>query len=214
MENDEPVVYLIDDDPAILKVVPRALRRHRLEVHAFSSAADFLNAYAGAPGCLILDLRMPEMTGLELQQELIQRKIALPVIFITGHGGIRHSVQALKAGALDFLEKPFLPEVLLGKIEEAFALGRKNRAELQLVEEIKSRFLRLTEREYDVFQLLNNREGVPSSKEIARTLDISHRTVEHHRSKILEKTQTRSVAELIQLAKKAGVLSEQAEGTE
>lgn len=211
MENSEPVVYLVDDDPAILKMVPRALRRHRLEVQAFSSATDFLATYSGGPGCLILDLSMPEMTGLELQQELIDRQFVLPVIFITGHGGIRQSVQALKAGALDFLEKPFLPEVLLEKIDEAFTHGWKNRAESEVIIEIQSRFARLTGREHDVFSLLNNSEGIPSSKEMARVLDISHRTVEHHRSKILEKTQTKSVAELLLLAKKAGVLPEELE---
>jgi len=201
-------VYLIDDDPAILKVLPRALRRHRLEVQSFSSAAEFLQTYSGLPGCLVLDLSMPEMTGLELQQELIDRNIELPIIFITGHGGVRQSVQALKAGAVDFLEKPFLPEVLLEKIDEALIRERQNRARVQEIEEIRARFARLTEREYDVFHLLKNSDGIPSSKKMARQLNISHRTVEHHRSNILLKTQTKSVAEVLVLAKKAGVALE------
>lgn len=148
------------------------------------------------------------MTGLELQQELIDRNIELPIIFITGHGGVRQSVQALKAGAVDFLEKPFLPEVLLEKIDEALIRERQNRARVQEIEEIRARFARLTEREYDVFHLLKNSDGIPSSKKMARELNISHRTVEHHRSNILLKTQTKSVAEVLVLAKKAGVALE------
>ncbi len=208
MESSEAIVFLIDDDPTIVKVLPRALQKHGLEVQAFSSAAEFLESYTGAPGCLILDLSMPEMTGLELQQELIKRKIELPIIFITGHGGVRQSVQALKAGAIDFLEKPFPPEVLLQKIDEAIAQGRENRIQLGIIEEIQSRFSRLTERESDVFSLLHKSKEIPSSKEIARILDISHRTVEHHRARILDKTKTKSVAELLMLARKAGVVSE------
>jgi len=216
VENSEATVFLIDDDPAILKVLPRALQKHGLEVRAFPSATEFLQSYFGAPGCLVLDLRMPEMTGLELQQELIKRKIEIPIIFITGHGGIRQSVQALKAGAIDFLEKPFLPEVLLQKIHEAFVQGQKKRLELHTIEEIQSRFSQLTEREHDVFELLNKLntvDGIPSSKEIARSLDISHRTVEHHRARILEKTRTRSVAELLLLAKEVGVVTEGLDGS-
>jgi len=211
MTTNDATVFLIDDDPAILKVLTRVLRKHGLEVQAFSSATEFLQTYSGIPGCLVLDLSMPEMTGLELQQELIDRKIELPIIFITGHGGIRHSVQALKAGAIDFLEKPFLPDVLLQKIDEALIQGQNDRLRLHRIEEIRSRFSRLTEREYDIFYMLNQSDGIPSSKQIARTLDISHRTVEHHRSRILEKSKTKSVAELLILAKEAGILSERME---
>ena len=109
---------------------------------------------------------------------------------------------------MDFLEKPFLPEVLLEKIDEALIRERQNRARVQEIEEIRARFARLTEREYDVFHLLKNSDGIPSSKKMARELNISHRTVEHHRSNILLKTQTKSVAEVLVLAKKAGVALE------
>ena len=125
----------------------------------------------------------------------------LPVIFITGHGGIPESVKAIKAGAIDFLEKPFLTEVLLQRIEEAVSEDHLIRSSIKKQNEIRSRISRLTEREQDVFLILTNSDELPSSKEIAKQLGISHRTVEHHRSRILEKTQTRSILELQLLAK-------------
>ncbi len=201
----KPVVFLVDDDPAILKALPRALRQHGLEVEAYSSATEFLAGYTDKPGCLVLDLSMPEMSGLELQTELARRQIVIPTIFITGHGGVPESVQALRAGAIDFLEKPFLPETLLQRIDEALAQDNRNRVRTQEVENIRSRFARLTDRERDVFRLLVESNPPPSSKVIARELDISHRTVEHHRSRILEKTRTASVPELRALVQQPGL---------
>ena len=209
MNNIETSVFLVDDDPVILKVLPRALRRRGFQVQAFSSATDFLHVYSGAPGCLVLDLSMPNMTGLELQQELIHRKFSIPIIFITGHGGIRQSVKALKLGAIDFLEKPFKPEVLLKRIKEAFVVEQENRARLHKTDEIQSRFARLTPREAEVFRLLIANEEHTSSKLIARELGISHRTVDQHRARILQKTKTKSIAELLLLARKSGVELEQ-----
>ena len=124
-----------------------------------------------------------------------------PIIFITGHGGVPESVQALRAGAIDFLEKPFLPETLLQRIEEALEQDHRERARVQEEGEIRSRFARLTDRERDVFRMLVEKSEVPSSKVMARELNISHRTVEHHRSRILEKTQTASIPELRALVK-------------
>jgi len=201
----KPVVYLVDDDPSILKALPRALRQHGLDVEAFSSATEFLESYTDKPGCLILDLSMPEMTGLELQAELSARKISIPIIFITGHGGVPESVQALRAGAIDFLEKPFMPETLLQRIDEALAQDHRDRTRFQEREDIRIRFSRLTDRERDVFRMLVESSSVPSSKIMARELDISHRTVEHHRSRILEKTLTASVPELRALVKEVGL---------
>ncbi len=211
MLTHKPVVFLVDDDPAILKALPRALKRHGLDVQAFESAREFLEVYDKEPGCLILDLSMPDMTGLELQRELIRLEIEIPIIFITGHGGVSESVQALRAGAIDFLEKPFLPEVLLQRIDEAITQDLKVRTHSLQQDKIRSRFARLTERERDVFRLLVAGREIPSSKEMARTLGISHRTVEHHRSRMLEKTKTKSVSELRALAKEVGV---EADGTE
>lgn len=197
----KPIVFLVDDDPAILKALPRALRQHGLDVEPYASALEFLESYDDQPGCLVLDLSMPDMTGLELQTELAQRQINIPIIFITGHGGVPESVQALRAGAIDFLEKPFLPETLLQRIEEALEQDHRERARVQEEGEIRSRFARLTDRERDVFRMLVEKSEVPSSKVMARELNISHRTVEHHRSRILEKTQTASIPELRALVK-------------
>ena len=201
----KPIVFLVDDDPAILKALPRALRQHGLDVEPYGSASEFLDGYDDQPGCLVLDLSMPDMTGLELQAELAQRQINIPIIFITGHGGVPESVQALRAGAIDFLEKPFLPETLLQRIEEALEQDHRDRARSKQEGEIRSRFARLTDRERDVFRMLVEKSEVPSSKVMARELDISHRTVEHHRSRILEKTQTASIPELRALVKELGL---------
>ena len=198
------VVFLVDDDPAILKALPRALRRHGLEVQAFSSAVDFLHSYANTPGCLVLDLNMPEMTGLELQDELSSKNFNIPIIFITGHGGVRQSVQALKAGAIDFLEKPFSSKTLLQRIDKALLEDSKIRSRTQRYDDIRSLFARLTEREYDVYRLLAESDNIPSNKVIALTLGISHRTVEHHRSRVLWKNRTKSVAELLARTKEVG----------
>jgi len=201
----KPVVFLVDDDPSILKALPRALRQHGLDVEPFASATEFLDGYTDKPGCLVLDLSMPDMTGLELQAELARRQISIPIIFITGHGGVPESVQALRAGAIDFLEKPFLPEMLLQRIEEALAQDHRTRVRNKEEEDVRGRFARLTDRERDVFRLLVESSSVPSSKVMARELDISHRTVEHHRSRILEKTQTASIPELRALVKELGL---------
>lgn len=201
MEIKQPIVYLVDDDPSVRKTLPRGLKRRGFNVEAFDSAQEFLNNYSPEqPGCLILDLSMPGMDGLELQQELINRKIAIPIIFITGHGGIQQSVKALRAGAIDFLEKPFLPGTLADRIAEAFAQDQKTRDKLKKMALIRKGFERLTSREQEICQLLLTSQAQLSSKHIARELGISHRTVEQHRSRILEKTGAQSVSELLTLA--------------
>ena len=201
MVLEQPIVYLVDDDPSVRKVLVRGLSRRGLTVEAFDSAKNFLDNYSPEqPGCLILDLSMPDMNGLELQKELIERNITIPIIFITGHGGVQESVQALKAGAIDFLEKPFLPETLADRIAEAFAEDKKARNTTQKVVHIRNGFERLTSREQEICQLILESQANLSSKQIASELGISHRTVEQHRSRILEKTGAQSVHELLSLA--------------
>jgi len=200
-----PVVFLVDDDPAIRKALPRALKMRGYEVEAFESAQAFLDIYdIHRPGCLILDLSMPEMDGLELQEHLAKQAPDLPIIFITGHGSIPHSVQALRAGALDFLEKPFRQEALLHRIDEAFA-SQKVRIDLKKdPSTVRERAARLTDREVDVLRLLATADEKVSNKAIARELDISHRTVEHHRARGMEKLDAATLPELVEMSKLLG----------
>ena len=205
METQDVIIFVVDDDSGVRELMLDSLEHHGFRVQAFDRAAAFLAAYnSEQAGCLVLDLSMPDMNGLELQQELIRRDVSIPIIFITGNADIPQTVQALKAGAVDFLEKPFRQEVLLQRIEEALSKDQKIRAEKNRNESIKSRFERLTARELDVLRLLVSGTASLSNKAIARKLDISHRTVDHHRARIMEKTGTHSITELARLAHQAG----------
>ena len=193
---DQPVVFLVDDDESVLRTLPRGLEQYKLEVRAFPSATAFLSEFNNEHGCLVLDLSLPDMNGLELQDELSRQGKQIPIIFITGHGGVPESVKAFRAGAVDFLEKPFRTELLLERIQEAILRDAKTKERMHRENELRRRIAKLTDREHDIFLLLLEGGGMPSSKEIARSLDISHRTVEHHRSRILEKMGVSSVLEL------------------
>jgi len=199
-------VYLVDDDPAVRKTLRRGLERRGFSVETFKSAQEFLDCYhPKQPGCLVLDLSMPEMDGLELQQELVNRDIKIPIIFITGHGGVPQSVQALKAGAIDFLEKPFLPDSLTARIEAGLIQDKINRDEKQKIESIRIKFGLLTEREREVAQLMLDNDANLSNKQMAKILGISPRTIEQHRSRVLEKTHAKSAAHLRSLASLIGL---------
>ncbi|SFR07365.1 response regulator transcription factor [Poseidonocella sedimentorum] len=196
-----PVVFLVDDDETIRVSLARALGLRGYRVRAFASAQAFLDAYDGkAPGCLILDYGMPQMDGLALQRRLIETDIRIPIIFITGHGGIPESVQAIKHGALDFLEKPFKQSVLIERIEAAIELDRVQRVEHAESSAARARFDALTDREREIARFMVANPGANSSKDVARHLDISPRTVDHHRARILEKIGVNTVAELVGLA--------------
>lgn len=153
-------------------------------------------------GCLVLDHGMPEMTGLELQKHLAGRNYPLQIIFVTGHGGVPESVQAIKGGAVDFLEKPFSQAVLIDRIETAFELTRKMMATREGDLRTRARFDRLTARELEIVKRMVEMPSETSSKEVGNYLGISPRTVDHHRARILEKLEIKSVAELIALAQK------------
>ncbi|WP_112310255.1 response regulator transcription factor [Pseudogemmobacter bohemicus] len=194
-------VFLVDDDEAIRNSLSRALQKRDYRVETFASAADFLISFDGkTPGCLILDYGMPGMNGLELQTYLTSAGHDLPIIFITGHGGVPESVQAIKAGALDFLEKPFRQSVLIERIETAFALVADHQAARAGSERLRAKFDRLTSREIEIVRHMVSNPSETSSKEVGARLGISPRTVDHHRARILEKLQIRSVAELISMA--------------
>lgn len=206
MSDKQQTVFLVDDDQSIRRSVTRALDKRGLKVESFESSEIFLKLYdPDQRGCLLLDLSMPGMDGLELQRELVNRGADIPIIFVTGHGGVPESVQALKAGAIDFLEKPFLQDVLLERIHEAFTEDERRRAFAETANKIKARFEMLTKREHDVARLLISGSATLSSKQVAKALDISPRTVDHHRARVMEKTQARSVAELVNLANLAGI---------
>lgn len=201
MIQPEMTVFVVDDDTGIRTSLVRALGMRGYQVKAFASAAEFLADYQhGAGGCLVLDYGMPGMNGLELQHHLNQMGAQLPIVFITGHGGVPESVQAIKAGAVDFLEKPFRQADLIARIETAFQITRELRQSQARDQQQQARFDRLTSRESQIVEriLANPREA--SSKEIAASLGISPRTIDHHRARIMEKLGVKSLAELIALA--------------
>lgn len=197
----QSTVFLIDDDSEIRTTLSRALIKRAFAVQAFASAADFLAAYdTSQPGCLVLDYGLPEMNGLELQTILADRQISIPIIFISGHGGIPESVQAMKAGAIDFLEKPFRQHVLVDCITAAFSTDMAAREKETDRQTEMQKFARLTTRETEIANFMITNPSNTASKEIGRALNISPRTVDHHRARILEKMDIKSVAELIDLS--------------
>lgn len=192
------VVYVVDDNFAVCDSLTLLIESTGLAVRSFASAKAFLNNYdPGYPGCLLLDVRMPSMSGLELQEELLKRAIFIPIIFISGHAGIPDSAKAFRAGAVDFLEKPFDNEILLERIEEAIKIDIASREQLNESYKILNRLKHLTAREKEVLMLIVN--GY-SNKETAIILNISNRTVETHRYHVMEKMRAESLAELIVMA--------------
>lgn len=206
MLEPRQIVYLVDDDVLARRVIPRELADLGLEVKAFDSARSFLSFYReGVSGCLLLDVCMPKMTGLELQTELQNRGVSLPIIFMSGNAKVSDSVQALRSGALDFVEKPFNTSYLEEIISQAFEQDSQNQQSERKRIRLIAQFAKLTLRENEILAILLSKSENKSSKEIARELGISHRTVEQHRARIMEKTETRSLAELITAAELAGL---------
>jgi FixJ family two-component response regulator len=190
----EAVVYVIDDDAAVRRSLTTLGRSHGLVVEAYASGREFLAAYdPGRVGCLLLDVRLGGESGLDVQDRLRRRGHALPIIVLTGHGDVATSVRAFRAGAIDFLEKPVRPPALIRRIREALRIDRERRRAESDRESLRHRFARLSVREQQVArQLVDGR----TSKEIARSLGISRRTVEGHRHRVLEKMEIRSAVEL------------------
>ena len=198
-------VFIVDDDDAVRNAVSMSLSVAGFTVKAHASAQSFLGEYRDQPGCLIADVQMPNMSGLELQQELKNNNIEIPIIFITGHGDVRMSVSALKAGAIDFIEKPFSKEQLVSRVREAVDLDSKRRDQNKIQQEILHRYDSLTARERDVLQMLVKDHASLSNKEIAAELGISRRTVEVHRSAVMGKMLANSRAELVELVNLCGL---------
>lgn len=190
-------VILLDDDPAMRRSLSLALELAGYVVQAHGSAEDLFDAIKPEqPGCLVLDLKMPGLDGLAVQEELQARGCTLPVIFISAFGDIPTTVRALKAGAVDFVEKPFSTDALLARIEEALAHDRRERDQHARRARIASQVRGLTRRELEVMQFVT--EGL-SNKEIARELGISPRTVEKYRARVMEKMRADSIADLCQM---------------
>jgi FixJ family two-component response regulator len=199
----QTMVYVIDDDPSVRSGLARLLKSVGLTVKSFASAPEFLEqASPEDPGCVIADLRMPEMSGLELQDQLTARNLNLPIIFLTAFGTISASVRALKRGALDFLEKPVDDQVLVDAVLQALERDRENRLKQAGVKAIQDRLASLTPREYEVLTLIIT--GM-LNKQVAYELGTSEKTIKVHRARILEKMNCDSLAQLVRLAEKAGV---------
>jgi len=203
MTDATRLVHLVDDDEAVRRSASFLLRTSRYLVKTYASGVEFLALGKDiAPGCILLDVRMPEMDGLEVQAALKERGVLLPVIVMTGHGDVNVAVQAMKAGAVDFIEKPFEKAVLLGAIEEGFARIEQAGRGRARADEAKARLEALTPREADVLQGLVR--GHPN-KTIAYDLAISPRTVEIHRANLMTKLGVASLSEALRIAFAAGL---------
>jgi FixJ family two-component response regulator len=197
MKEPTPTVFVVDDDQAICNSLRLLLKSVGLATRTMGSATEFLTAYQqGQPGCLVLDVRMPGMSGLELQQELNLRGATIPVIFITGHGDVPMAVEAMHHGAFDFLQKPFRDQELIDRIQRALAKDGKTRAALKEHERIRERLESLTPREREVLTLMT--QGQPN-KVMAHELGVSQRTVEIHRARVMEKSGASSLAQLVRM---------------
>jgi FixJ family two-component response regulator len=201
--SEEPTVFIVDDDPAVIKGLSRLLRASQFTVVTFGSPQEFLERHdPHTPGCLVLDVAMPGLNGLELQEALRVKGSAIPIIFLTGHGDIPMSVQAIKGGALDFLTKPVHDEDLLKAVEAALAKDRIERQSRAELDDIQKRLATLTPREREV--LIHVVSG-QLNKQIALDLGTVEKTIKVHRARVMEKMKVGSVAELVRLTERAGI---------
>ncbi|MHC4444253.1 MAG: response regulator transcription factor [Planctomycetota bacterium] len=195
--DPKPTVFIVDDDEAVRKATTMLVRSAGLDVESYGSAREFLESYRPArPGCLVLDVRMPEMNGLELQEKLARDGLRIPVIIVTGHGDVPMAVRAVKKGALDFIEKPFDDQVLLQRIEHAIKLDADTRRKKSDQADIAARLAQLTPREREVMDLLVDGK---SSKQIAYQFGLSRKTIDIHRTHIMLKLGIESLADLVRI---------------
>ncbi len=196
-------VFIVDDDQSVRRALKRLAQSVGLVVVTFENARHFLDEYdPKIPGCLVLDVRMPGLSGLDLQNELQVRGISIPIIFITGHGDVPMSVRAMKAGAIDFITKPFNDQVLLDAIQLAIETDLRQRKAHAQHDEILNRMKRLTPREREVFELVVS--GI-LNKQIAAKLGTSEKTIKIHRGRVMQKMQAESLADLVLLAQAIGL---------
>lgn len=198
MNRDRPTIFVVDDDSSMRDALKNLLRSVGLTVETFGTAQDFLaSPRSREPGCLVLDVRLPGLSGLDLQQQLNEAGIQIPVIFITGHGDIQMSVRAMKAGALEFLTKPFRDQDLLDAVQLALDRDRASRMKRAEIQILSGRYAALSPREQEIMTLIA--DGLPN-KHIAGELGTSEATVKMHRGHLMHKMQATSLAELIRFA--------------
>ncbi len=196
------VVFVVDDDASMRDAISRLLNAIGLTVQTFASAREFLNGkLPDVPGCVVLDVRLPGLSGLDLQREMVERGIHIPVVFITGHGDIPMSVQAMKAGAVEFLTKPFRDQDLLDAVRSGIQLDRKEREERAELTELRDCVRQLTQREQEVMSLVVS--GL-LNKQIALQLGTSEKTIKIHRSQVMRKMRANSLADLVRMSQKLG----------
>jgi len=205
MDNRGPIIYIVDDDVSVCRALSLLLKSHGFKVETFMVAADFLAfKHLKLPSCLVLDIQLPDMNGLALQDAMAARQLAIPIVFITGHGDIPMSVKGMKAGAIDFLPKPFTEKKLLNAITQAISKNKIQIKELAEISKIKRRINTLSPRELEVFRLVA--KGM-LSKQIAFKRGTTLQTIKVHRGRVMHKMQARTVTELIHFAQKAGITS-------
>jgi len=197
-------VFVVDDDAPVRRALSRLLRSVTHDVEAFPSAEGFLKGVSADPGpaCLVVDLRMPGLTGLQLQDEMRRRGMELPIVFISGHADVTSSVRAMKGGALDFIEKPFSDDQFLGVVAQALERDRRNRAARHERAVLETRLARLTPRERQVFGLVVTGLG---NKQVGWELGTTEKTIKVHRARVMEKMESGSLAELVRMADALGL---------
>jgi len=206
MKEEQPIVYLIDDDESAREGMADLLRSVGHKEHPFGSAQEFLDsARPNAPGCIVLDVRLPGPSGLEVQRTLTKSNIHLPIIFVTGHGDIPMSVRAIKSGAIEFLTKPVHEQQLLDAVQAGLERDRARREEAEVVAELRQRFDSLTPREREIFRLIAIGRR---NKVIAAEAGLSEMTVKVHRSHVMQKMRANSLIDLVRMADQLGVSAE------
>jgi FixJ family two-component response regulator len=200
----EPVVFVVDDDDSMRQALARLFYSVKLRVEVFASAQDFLKSTRpDVPSCLVLDVRLPGLSGLDFQAELAKGDIRIPIVFITGHGDIPMSVRAMKAGAIDFLAKPFRDQDLLDAVAAAIQRDQQRREQEHVISDLRAHFESLTPREREIMTLV---AGGLMTKQIAAKFELSEITVKVHRSHLMKKMGARTVAQLVRMAEALGVV--------
>ena len=201
--TDQPIVFVVDDDASMRQALARLLQSVQLRVEVFASPQEFLQSERpNVPSCLVLDVRLPGLSGLDFQAELAKADVRIPIVFITGHGDIPMSVRAMKAGAVDFLAKPFRDQDLLDAVTTAIQRDQKRREHENAMTDLRAHFSSLTPREREIMALVAS--GL-MSKQIAAEVGLSEITVKVHRSHLMKKMGARSVADLVRMAEALGV---------